>query len=99
MNGKIDSIYHSLAFFVYKTKVKFIKDIKDGFIVDQIEERFKKHNINHSNEVERRSWIYSLMFMRNVIDDEEIANDSPLAIEYQIPLISKRVDFLITGKE
>ena len=82
-----------------KTKGEFIDDIRNGYIVDQIEEGFKKHHINHSSEAERRSWAYSLMFMRNVLDDEDIANDCPLAIEYQIPLTSKRVDFLITGKD
>ncbi|UKI49259.1 MAG: hypothetical protein L6U99_11020 [Clostridium sp.] len=37
--------------------------------------------------------------MRNVIDDEDIADDCKIAIEYQIPLTAKRVDFLIAGRD
>ena len=37
--------------------------------------------------------------MRNVLDDNEISDDCKLAIEYQIPLTSKRVDFLIAGMD
>ena len=37
--------------------------------------------------------------MRNVLDDNDIADDVNLAIEYQVPLTSKRVDFLIAGQD
>lgn len=37
--------------------------------------------------------------MRNVLDDDDIPEDVSLAVEYQIPLTSKRVDFLIAGKD
>lgn len=79
------------------TKGGFISDVRDGIIAHRIEQEFIKHNIAHKNDSEYRSWANSLQFMRNAIDDVEISDDCNLAIEYQIPLTSKRVDFLIAG--
>lgn len=81
------------------TKGGFISDVKDNLIAYKVEEEFKKHNINHNNDAEFRSWANSLNYMRNVLDDSEISDDCKLAIEYQIPLTSKRVDFLIAGMD
>lgn len=79
------------------TKGGFVDDIRTGLISQKIEVEFSKHNIIHNNEREYNSWSNSLLYMRNVLDDTEISDDCRLAIEYQIPLTSKRVDFLITG--
>src|SRR5581483_9960106 len=38
------------------------------------------------------------MFMHNVLHDEQIPNDSKVAIEYKIPQTAKRVDFILSGK-
>ena len=37
--------------------------------------------------------------MHNVINTPEIPDNSEIAIEYQIPLTSKRIDFIIAGKD
>lgn len=81
------------------TKRGFIEDARDNLIADRIEEAFKSQNFNHHNDAEFRSWSNSLQFVKNVIDDNEINDDCQLAIEYQIPLTSKRVDFLIGGMD
>lgn len=81
------------------TKGGFIEDVRNGYIADKIEQEFIKHNISHSNQAEYRAWANSLMFMRNALDDNDISDDCSLAIEYQIPLTAKRVDFLIAGKD
>lgn len=81
------------------TKGGFINDIKSGNIADKIEDEFKEHHLNHSNFAEYKAWSNSLMYMRNVIDDDGIADDCKIAIEYQIPLTAKRVDFLIAGMD
>lgn len=81
------------------TKGGFVDDIKYGYIAQKIEDEFSKHNISHNNDAEYRSWANSLMYMKNVIDDNDIDDDVKLAIEYQIPLTSKRVDFIIAGKD
>ena len=48
---------------------------------------------------EYMAWQNSLVFMKNVLADNEIPNDSTIAIEYQIPRTSKRVDFIIAGAD
>lgn len=81
------------------SKSGFVKDAKTGYIADIIKDSFFNVNITHSNDSEFRAWANSLMYMGNVLEDNEIADDCNVAIEYQIPLTSKRVDFIITGKD
>ena len=40
-----------------------------------------------------------MKFMRDIVDDSEIDNDVQIAIEYNIPQTSKRVDFIIIGAD
>ena len=81
------------------TKLGFCNDVDGGIIARKIEAQFEANNKHHNNDAEYRSWLNSLMFMRNVLNDDEIPSDVSLAVEYQIPLTSKRVDFLIAGKD
>lgn len=76
-----------------------MSDVRDNLIADKIENAFYEHNIGHNNQSEYRAWANSLQYMRNVLDDPDIDDKCELAIEYQIPLTSKRVDFLIAGKD
>ena len=43
------------------------------------------------------AWAHSLQQMGKILEDEEIPEDAGVAIEYQLPQTSKRIDFLITG--
>lgn len=79
------------------TKGGFVSDVKGNHIAQIIENAFFEHCISHNNDAEYRSWANSMQYMRNILDDPEIADDCRVAIEYQIPLTSKRVDFLIGG--
>lgn len=81
------------------TKGGFISDIRHGSIAAKVQTEFEKHNIFHHNDAEYRAWSNSLMYMRNVLDDDDISDEIKLAVEYQIPLTSKRVDFLIAGED
>ncbi len=81
------------------TKGGFVQDIRSGSIAAKVQSQFERHGIVHHNDAEFRAWSNSLLYMRNVLDDAQIPDDISLAIEYQIPLTSKRVDFLITGKD
>lgn len=80
------------------TKGGFVQDIRSGSIAAKVQSQFALHGITHHNDAEFRAWSNSLLYMRNVLDDDHIPDDVSLAIEYQIPLTSKRVDFLIAGK-
>lgn len=77
----------------------FVEDVRNGYIAKKIVEAFEQHDLSHSNDAEFRAWANSLQYMRNVLDDNDISNECKLAIEYQIPLTSKRVDFLIAGRD
>lgn len=81
------------------TKGGFISDVRNGYIAETIKLEFSKHNIINNNDAEYRAWANSLMYMRNVLDDADISDECDVAIEYQIPLTAKRVDFLIAGKD
>ena len=81
------------------TKGGFIDDVRSGLIADKVETSFSNMNLSHSNLAEYRAWANSLLYMRNVLDDDYISDECKLAIEYQIPLTSKRVDFLIAGMD
>ncbi|MDA0226289.1 MAG: DUF2075 domain-containing protein [Proteobacteria bacterium] len=48
---------------------------------------------------EIHAWKHSLLEMAKVLQDEEIPSDAGVAIEYQLPQSSKRIDFVITGED
>ncbi len=48
---------------------------------------------------EVRAWRHSLLEMARVLSDSEIPEDAGIAIEYQLPASSKRIDFMITGED
>ena len=83
---------------VYRnSKSGFVNDVRSNLIASIIEKEFVAHNISHINDAEYRSWANSLQYLRNAIDVPQIDDECQVAIEYQIPLTSKRVDFLISG--
>lgn len=81
------------------TKMEFSVDVMNNMIADKIRQSFLGHSIVNNNESEYRAWENSLRCMQLVLNDEEIDDSCKVAIEYQIPATSKRVDFLITGKD
>ena len=80
------------------TKGQFVRDVDSGHIAYKIENQFYKHGISHNNDAEYVSWENSLKAMRNVIGVPSFSDDVQVAVEYQIPQTSKRVDFLIGGR-
>lgn len=88
-----------IVMIIYKnTKQGFLDDVRDNIIANKIEDCFKEKHIPHNNHAEYMSWMNSLNFMRNVLDDQDIDGRCEIAIEYQVPYTSKRVDFLISGE-
>ena len=83
-------VYHA-------SKKGFIDDVFYGRIADEIDHAFVTHLGRHTSPNEVLSWKNSMMHMYKVINTNEIPDDSGIAIEYQIPLTSKRVDFIISG--
>jgi DUF2075 family protein len=81
------------------TKDNFRSDIIRNQIEDKISAMFQLKLGRRVAPNEIQSWRNSLMYMSNVIDDNEIPNDSLVALEYKIPQTSKRIDFMIAGKD
>lgn len=80
-------------------KKQFIDDVEENVIADRILSLVRLHGINAGHDSEYASWQNSMNFMRNVVADNEIDDDVQIAIEYNIPLTSKRVDFIISGSD
>lgn len=92
--------YSDIDMIVYEdSKRGFVEDVKSNCIADRIADKIREHGINAGQEREYVSWQNSLQFMRNIVDDNEIDDDVKIAIEYSIPLTSKRVDFIISGAD
>ncbi len=77
----------------------FQKDVVFGRIVDKIEEGFAQNGICHHNPKEDRAYQNSLRARCDAIffHNPDIDKERNVAIEFQIPLTSKRIDFLLTG--
>lgn len=80
------------------TKSKFLHDTHSDDIERIVNDAFKEQLGWSVGSSEVRSWRESLTSMAKVLMDEEIPSDTGVAIEYNIPQSSKRVDLLLTGK-
>lgn len=81
------------------TKEKFLNDVFTNDIENIILSFFKKKLNRTVSNSEIQSWKNSMSYMDRVLSDDEIPKDSGVAIEFQIPQTSKRVDFILTGKD
>lgn len=81
------------------TKTEFNEDVNLNRISDIILQNLRDKNMSGGQMAEYHSWQNSLHFMRAVIDDPAIPQEVDIAIEYQIPRTSKRVDFMIAGAD
>ncbi|WP_424237959.1 DNA/RNA helicase domain-containing protein [Bhargavaea ginsengi] len=79
------------------TKQDFLQDVFTDELVNSICSSFNE-KIGKVNEAEIRSWDNSMQYMYRVLHDDSIPDDSGVAIEFRIPYTSKRVDFLISGR-
>lgn len=88
-----------ISLIVYEaTKDEFIHDVFMDRVVDKIHKQYTE-KIGRVNKSELRSWENSLLYMSRVLNDKEIPDNAGVAIEFRIPYTSKRVDFLISGRE
>lgn len=78
------------------SKKEFIDAVVNGTIADTIHEKLLEAGIP-DGESQYDSYQNSMPYMQMVLNDNEIDNDVDIAIEYQIPLTSRRVDFIVAG--
>ena len=79
------------------TKKQFVDDVFNNTIADNIDNAFVEHLGRHTSPNEVRSWQNSMQYMYKVVNIPELPDEVGVAIEYQIPLTAKRVDFIISG--
>ena len=78
-------------------KTDFLSSCERDSIAIEIEENILAKLGKHTPKAEFRSWENSLNYMYKVLNDDEIPSDAGIAIEFNIPQTSKRVDFMISG--
>ena len=76
-------------------KAPFQKDAINGVLARRIDETFRSFGMPKESYAEYKSWENSLPQMGLVLSDPRIDNEVQVALEYQIPLTSKRVDFMV----
>lgn len=75
----------------------FVQDVRTNVIATKILNLIREKGFNAGQEREFAAWQNSMQFMRNIVDDADIDDEVQIAIEYNIPQTSKRVDFIIIG--
>ena len=78
-------------------KSDFLSAVEQDSIASEIEENIYNKMHRRSAQNEFRSWENSLEYMYKVMNDDEIPLNAGIAIEYNIPQTSKRVDFMVSG--
>lgn len=78
--------------------LEFRKSVDNNSIVDQVSEAFESNLGKRPAATERRAWNNSMRFMESIIRNANLADDCGVLIEFNIPASSKRVDFIISGK-
>ncbi len=78
------------------TKNGFMNDVENDSILGRIETEYTKH-FGNSGLSQVNSWKNSMDNMYKVLNDITIPADAGIAIEFNIPMTAKRIDFIITG--
>lgn len=81
------------------SKSQFLHHALRDDIEDVVSRNYRSATGHGVGPSEMQSWKHSLLEMAKVLGDEEIPDDAGVAIEYQLPQSSKRIDFVITGED
>jgi len=79
------------------TKKGFIEEVESGIYVNKLQKNLYEKMNRRVGFSETSSWLNSLRAMKDIVQDEQIPSDAGIAVEYNIPNSSKRVDFIISG--
>jgi len=81
------------------SKSQFLDHALRDDIEDVVSRQYRSVTGHGVSPPEIQSWKQSLLEMAKVLVDDEIPGDAGVAIEYQLPQSSKRIDFVITGED
>ncbi|MCR4947315.1 MAG: DUF2075 domain-containing protein [Lachnospiraceae bacterium] len=85
---------------IYENTVgNFSEDVTMNSISDKLLAKLRDLHLGGGGESEVNSWNNSLHFMKDILDTPDVPRDCGVAIEYNIPQTSKRVDFMIMGQD
>lgn len=80
------------------TKTEFLDDVRADAIDEKIIASFRRYLGHSTSKNEIASWRNSMLYMSQVLTDDNIPNNSGVAIEYTLLQSKKRIDFILTGK-
>ena len=78
-------------------KKDFLQSVVNDTIAEEVEKKIQEKMGRKTPKSEFQSWKNSLLRMHMVLCDDSIPNDAGVAIEYNVPQTSKRVDFIVSG--
>lgn len=82
---------------VYESTVsEFVQEVLHDTITDNVYKKYQEH-FGRSSIGQIRSWRNSLEYMFKVLMTPSIPSDAGVAIEFNIPMTAKRIDFMISG--
>ncbi|WP_405230362.1 DNA/RNA helicase domain-containing protein [Lentisalinibacter sediminis] len=81
------------------TAGEFTEDVFANRIEEKIQRAFVDRLAHRTSKNEIRSWRNSMQYMNNILVSGSTPKDARVAIEYRIPLTSKRVDFILSGRD
>lgn len=79
-------------------KRTFIEDVNLNLIVNKIYEKYQRY-FGRTTKSQLNSWQNSMQYMRSILDDDDIPDNAGVAIEFNIPTTSKRIDFILSGRD
>ncbi len=82
-----------------ETKGTFLADAFSRNIEDVVQESFVAAKGSHAQRAEVDSWRDSLMQMAKVLNGSGLPDDCGVAIEFHLPGLQKRIDFIVTGRD
>jgi DUF2075 family protein len=80
------------------TNLAFRQDVESNHIADIIETNFIEKMGHRESPAEKTAWRNSMQYMERILRNSKIEDDCGVLIEYTIPNTSKRVDFIVTGR-
>lgn len=75
----------------------FIDKFEDGLLIDEIEALVYQKLNKRVSKSERISWTNSMSYMNNVLA-KDVNLEAGVAVEFNIPNTSKRIDFMVLGE-
>ncbi len=80
-----------------ETRESFLNDFLNGTLTEKLDTGMRERFGRRTPQAEMNSWSNSLTYMASVIGMSGLPEDAGVAIEYNIPYTSKRVDMIVTG--